>query len=393
SDTDSDAPFPMIRLPRPKFISQARDLKNVIEQLQDVSLLAIDTESNSMFVYQEQVCLIQLSARRETNGKAQVLDFISDPLAIPDVSALGELFANPGIEKVFHAADYDITCMKRDFGFEFVNIFDTYFAAQTLGWTRVGLSSLLEEHFSVALDKRFQQAEWHHRPLSLEELQYAQMDTHFLPALRDIQLNELQRSGYLEEAQEGFRELASLPATDRSFDPEGFWRLKGAYFLTGSSLAILRQLYLWREKTAQKRDIPSTKVISDSTLVDIATICPLSTSALQRIPGITRQTLKRDGKAILETVARGKNEIPPRRNPQSRTSPEVIARYEALHTWRKEKALSRGVESNVILSKNALWVLALRHPKTDEELAVIQEIGPHRRAKYGNELLNLLKGV
>lgn len=379
----------MIRLPRPKLISQARALKNVIEQLQDISLLAVDTESNSMFVYQEQVCLIQLSARRET----EILDFIIDPLAIPDVSALGELFANPVIEKVFHAADYDITCMKRDFGFEFVNIFDTYFAAQTLGWTRVGLSSLLEEHFSVALDKRFQQAEWHQRPLSHEELQYAQMDTHFLPALRDIQLNELQRFSYLEEAQEGFRELASLPATDRSFDPDGFWRLKGAYLLTGSSLAILRQLYLWREKTAQKRDIPSTKVISDSTLVDIATICPLSTSALQRISGITRQTLKRDGKAILETVARGKNEIPPRRNPQSRTSPEVIARYEALHTWRKEKALSRGVESNVILSKNALWVLALRHPKTDEELAVIQEIGPHRRAKYGNELLNLLKGI
>ncbi|GIK63094.1 MAG: ribonuclease D [Chloroflexota bacterium] len=379
----------MIRLPRPKLISQARALKSVIEQLQDISLLAVDTESNSMFVYQEQVCLIQLSARQEE----QILDFIIDPLAIPDVSVLGELFANPAIEKVFHAADYDITCMKRDFGFEFVNIFDTYFAAQTLGWTRVGLSSLLEEHFSVALDKRFQQAEWHHRPLSLEELQYAQMDTHFLPALRDIQLNELQRSGYLEEAQEGFRELASLPATDRSFDPEGFWRLKGAYLLTGSSLAILRQLYLWREKTAQKRDIPSNKVMPDSTLVDIATTCPLSASALQRIPGITRQTVKRDGKAILETVARGKNEIPPRRHPQSRTSPEVIARYEALHTWRKEKALSRGVESNVILSKNALWVLALRHPKTDEELAVIQEIGPHRRAKYGNELLNLLKGV
>lgn len=383
----------MTRLPRPKFINQARALDNVIEQLQDVSLLAIDTESNSMFVYQEQVCLIQLSARRETNGKAHILDFIIDPLAMDDVSALGELFANPAIEKVFHAADYDITCMKRDFGFEFVNIFDTYFAAQTLGWTRVGLSSLLEEHFSVTLDKRFQQAEWHHRPLSHEELQYAQMDTHFLPALRDIQLNELQRSGYLEEAQEGFRELASLPATDRSFDPEGFWRLKGAYLLTGSSLGILRQLYLWREKTAQKRDIPSTKVIADSTLVDIAAICPLSTSALQRIPGITKQIIKRDGKAILETVARGKNETPPRRNPQSRTSPEVIARYEALHTWRKEKALSRGVESNVILSKNALWVLALRHPKTEEELAGIQEIGPHRRAKYGNELLNLLKGV
>ncbi|KAB2858122.1 MAG: hypothetical protein F9K46_12205, partial [Anaerolineae bacterium] len=85
----------MTRLPRPKFINQARALDNVIEQLQDVSLLAIDTESNSMFVYQEQVCLIQLSARRETNGKAHILDFIIDPLAMDDVSALGELFANP----------------------------------------------------------------------------------------------------------------------------------------------------------------------------------------------------------------------------------------------------------------------------------------------------------
>ncbi len=383
----------MIRLPRPKLISQARALDNVIEQLQDVSLLAVDTESNSMFVYQEQVCLIQLSARRNLTGEGEILDFIIDPLALPDVSVLDELFANPAVEKIFHAADYDITCMKRDFGFEFVNIFDTYFAAQTLGWTRVGLSPLLEEHFGVILDKRFQQAEWHHRPLSTEKLQYAQMDTHFLPALRDIQLAALQRSGYLEEAQEGFRELASLPAADRSFDPDGFWRLKGAYLLTGSSLAILRELYLWREQTAQKRDVPSNKVLSDSALVDIAMTAPASTSALQRISGVTKQIVKREGKAILDAVAHGKNQPPPRRHSQSRTAPDVIARYEALHTWRKKKALSRGVESNVILSKNALWVLAMRHPTTDEELAVIQEIGPHRRAKYGNELLNLLKGV
>ncbi len=383
----------MTRLPRPKFISQARALKTVMEQLQDISLLAVDTESNSMFVYQEQVCLIQLSARHKAQGESEILDFIIDPLAIPDVSVLGELFADPAIEKVFHAADYDITCMKRDFGFEFVNIFDTYFAAQTLGWTRVGLSSLLEEHFGVVLDKRFQQAEWHRRPLSSEELQYAQMDTHFLPALRDIQVAALQNFGYLEEAQEGFRELANLSAANRSFDPDGFWRLKGAHFLTGTPLAILRELYLWREQTAQKRDVPSNKVVSDSTLVEIATNVPLTTTALQRISGVTKQIVKREGKAILEAVAQGKNETPPRRNPQSRTAPDVIARYEVLHTWRKEKALSRGVESNVILSKNALWVLAMRRPTTDEELAVIQEIGPHRRAKYGNELLNLLKGV
>ncbi|MBI5928439.1 MAG: HRDC domain-containing protein [Chloroflexi bacterium] len=383
----------MTRLPRPKLISQARALKNLVEQLRDIPLLAVDTESNSMFVYQEQVCLIQLSARHIGNKETEILDFIIDPLAVSDLSALGELFANPAIEKVFHAADYDISCMKRDFGFEFVNIFDTYFAAQTLGWPKVGLSSLLEEHFGVLLDKRFQQSEWHHRPLSAEELQYAQMDTHYLPALRDIQLSALQQAGYLEEAQEGFRELVDLPAADRSFDPDGFWRLKGAYLLEGPTLAVLRELYLWREKTAQKRDVPAYKIIQDSTLVDLASAAPSSPVALQKIRGITKQVANRDGKGILNAIDRGRKETPPRRNPQNRSAPEVIARYEVLHTWRKEKALARGVESNVILSKNALWVLALRHPKTLEELAVIEEIGPHRRAKYGNELLSLLKGV
>lgn len=393
SDKDGVAPVPMIQLPHPTFINQARALKNLVAQLGDISVLAVDTEANSMFVYREQVCLIQLSIRRAADGNAQILDYIIDPLMISDVSPLGEVFANPAVEKVFHAADYDITSMKRDFGFEFVNIFDTYFAAQTLGWQRVGLSSLLEEHFGVVLDKRFQQAEWHHRPLATEELQYAQMDTHFLPALRDIQLAALQRAGHWEEAQEGFAELANLPASENVFDPEGFWRLKGATLLDGSALAILRELYLWREKTAQRRDVPINKIMQDSTLVDLAAAAPSSTTALQRVPGITRQMVSRDGTGILKAIAYGKRGAAPRRTPHTRTAPDVIARYEALHTWRKEKALSRGVESNVILSKNALWVLALRYPRTAEELDVIQEIGPYRRAKYGNEILNLLKGV
>jgi ribonuclease D len=383
----------MIRLPRPKFISQARALQNVVEQFRGIPLLAVDTESNSMFVYQEQVCLIQLTGRREENGEMQLYDYIIDPLVIPDISALGELFADPSTEKIFHAADYDIMGMKRDFGFQFANIFDTYFAAQTLGWPRVGLSSLLEENFGVQLDKRFQQAEWHRRPLSQEALQYAQMDTHFLPALRDIQLKALQDAGHWEEAQEGFGELEHLPSAEKAFDPDGFWRIKGAYLLDGHILAILRELYLWREKVAVKRDVPAFKVMQDSTLVDLATSAPTNMTYLQKIRGITRQMLNRDGRGILMAIEKGKKEQPPRRNHQPRSDPNIIARYDVLHQWRKEKALARGVESNVILSRGALWALALKHPKTDDELAVIHEIGPYRREKYGKELLNLLKGI
>src|SRR5260370_31880065 len=146
-----------VQLPAPTIISTLPDLQNLARLLQSESLIAVDTEWNSLYAYREQVCLIQISTRSQ--------DWLVDPLALRDLSPLRPLFADPDIEKVFHAAEYDIMCMKRDFGFTFNNLFDTMFAARIVGLKTFGLGSLLETYFGLQFDKRYQRADWSLRPV------------------------------------------------------------------------------------------------------------------------------------------------------------------------------------------------------------------------------------
>ncbi len=160
------------RLPPPVLITRPAQLALLMAALREQPAIAVDTESNSLHAYQEQVCLIQFSTPQA--------DYLVDPLADLDLSPLGELFANPAIEKVFHAADYDIACLKRDFGWSFANLFDTQWAARILGWSQVGLASILKTHFNVHVNKKWQRFNWGERPLPTEALDYARLDTHYL---------------------------------------------------------------------------------------------------------------------------------------------------------------------------------------------------------------------
>src|SRR3989304_2551096 len=163
-------------LPDPILITHPRQLEALAKTLASEAILAVDTESNSLHAYREQVCLVQF-----TTSQA---DYLVDPLVLLDLSPLAGLFSNPNIEKIFHAAEYDLVCLKRDFGFSFANLFDTMLAARILGRPGVGLGSLLESEFGVPLDKRFQRANWGQRPLPPSLLAYARLDTHYLIDLR-----------------------------------------------------------------------------------------------------------------------------------------------------------------------------------------------------------------
>jgi len=168
-------------------ITQPAALEKLARRLARHSILGVDTESNSLFAYREQVCLIQFSTSDE--------DALVDPLALDDLSPLADIFASPKIEKIFHAAEYDLICLKRDFGFSFANLFDTMVAARILGWEEIGLGSILKAEFDVQLDKRFQRANWGKRPLAAELINYASRDTHYLIPLRDRLWSDLQRQG------------------------------------------------------------------------------------------------------------------------------------------------------------------------------------------------------
>lgn len=386
-------PEPMDNWPFPPatYIDTDRRLAALAESLRSEALLGIDTESNSMHAYRERVCLVQLSTRTH--------DYIIDPLPITDMTPLGMLLQDPAIRKVFHAAEYDLMCLKRDYGFTVHNLFDTMLAARICGYKAFGLNNLLAENLNITLDKSHQRDNWGVRPLPDDSLRYAQMDTHYLPQLHDILVEALAQGGHLEEAEETFAEVStSTPAHDgRTFDPDGFWKIGLPHQLTQQQYGLLRELYLLREKLAEQRDLPPFKVFNNNVLVAIARANPQNHHELRRISGMSAGQVRRYGDDLLAALARGRGAqlSPP---PQHRPPPQALTDlYTLLHTWRKERAQQRGVESDVIISRQALWALASRAlaqdaPLTPADMAEIQGMGPWRLNAYGHELAQVIAG-
>ncbi len=354
-----------------------------LADLRGMSWLAIDLEANSMFAYTERACLIQLSTA--------TADYIIDPLAGLDLSGLGAALADPAVEKVFHAAEYDLILLRRDYDWSLVNLFDTMWAARILGYRQMGLAGLLEAFYEVRLSKRYQKANWCHRPLSAPELAYAQKDTHYLPALRDRLAAELEERGLMAEALETFAEQARVRLPNNGFDPDAFWNINGVQDMTPAQQAVMKALYLFRDREARRRNAPHFKILSDRTLLEIAAALPARMSELTTIHGMTAGQQQRYGRQLLEAVAEARQTPPPQPPKRPPRLPDaVLIRYDRLHRWRKARAQARGVESDVIISRDALWAIAHAGPRTMAELAALDALGPWRLATYGEEILREL---
>ena len=193
--------------------------KQCLKKLSKVSRMAVDIEANSLYAYREQVCLIQISTDTD--------NFILDPLAGISLEALGNLLNHPGIEKVFHAADYDLALLKSLNRWNVANLFDTMWAGRLLGFKKMGLAWFLETLYGIHLDKKHQKANWGQRPLTEEKLIYACNDTRYLLRMRDDLGRDLAQKGLEAEAREIFTDLCRSRVFKRSFDPEGFWKLPG----------------------------------------------------------------------------------------------------------------------------------------------------------------------
>jgi ribonuclease D len=192
-------------------VEDTEALEDMVRTLEKAPVIGIDTESDSSYSYQEKVCLIQLS-NRDT-------DWIVDPLKVKDLSALGPLLSNPDIVKVLHGADYDIVCLKRDFGFEFRNLYDTLIAAQLLGMERIGLADLIERYFGIELDKQYQRHNWALRPLRPEHLDYARGDTHWMVAVHWLTSRKLRQVGRMRHMREECRLLEQREWAHREIKP------------------------------------------------------------------------------------------------------------------------------------------------------------------------------
>jgi ribonuclease D len=371
------------KMPEASIVNSPETYQQMLVHLATQDTIAIDTESNSLHAYHERVCLIQLSSTER--------DFLLDPFAFKDLSDLGSLFARSDIQKIFHAGDYDIACLKRDFDFTFHNIFDTMLAATALAEPNLGFAALIEKYFDLILDKKYQRANWGERPLKAEMLSYAQCDSHFLLPLRDTLLPQLEASNRLQLVLEDSEGMARL-VKPLAQHIEDIWRVKGAQDLSAEALSLLDALNHMRELIASKRDIPPFKVLSDRALIEIAQTQPHYIEELSLLPSLPERQVRRYGSLLMQTIQTWREnpqKISPRRN--HRLSDAEMKRRDALSDWRKQTGMDEGLPSNAIISRDLLDRLAHLEISDSNELKQAMKFFPYRYERYGTAIFEVLE--
>lgn len=398
--TKTNGPRPS-NIPAPRLVRSAGEFAEMMAHLGSEPLIALDTESDSLFRYHPRVCLIQISAQDRAAVPGQnpadplpMVDYLLDPLKFHRFQPLGELLADPAVEVILHAAENDVRLLERDFGFRCANIYDTQMAARILGRNGVGLASMLQDEFGVISDKRMQRTDWGRRPLTPQQMTYAQLDTHYLPTLRLRQLEALEKAGRMEEANEAFAALAELryeePAQERTF-----WRMKQTREVAEEDLGLLEELWTWREVTAERMDRPPFKVMSDRALGELTQQKPASFAELEQIQGLSDRQVKRFGRELLDAVRHGRERpAPPFPEPTARPEQQLSSaqrsRYDALRQWRSDTANERGVDPDIVFNNDTLLQIVTHSPGTVEELQAVAAIGPWKAATYGPAVLALV---
>jgi ribonuclease D len=370
----------------PLFVDKQEHFEKLVTDLKSEPVLAVDTEANSLYAYKEQVCLIQISTKEH--------DYIIDPLALEDLSPLGEVFREPRIEKVFHASEYDILILHEDFNFEFKNLFDTMLAAQILGRNKLGLDALLEEFFGIKVNKKYQRSDWGKRPLQDDMLRYAQIDTHYLIGVRNRLAEDLKAANLTAIAEEDFaRSCLAYQHMKEDEDTALCWKINGAKKLSPQQAAVLAQLCEYREEVAQKMDRPVFKVLSAQTLLKLAEHAPKTTAQMLKLDIKGSKNIKRHAEGLTAAIQAGlksKPLHPPRRE---RADETYLARESALRNWRKHTARKMKVNSAVVLPRDLLYKTITENPQTRAELDIVLEEVPWRREQFGDDILSVIKGA
>lgn len=380
----------------PILVNNQAGFTQMLAHLRTQPLLALDTESNSLYRYYPKVCLIQLTAlvdAHETDPAATV-DYLLDPLAIKNISPLAPLLSDPATTVIMHAAENDIIILQRDFNFQFSNVFDTQLAARILGWKQVGLAAILQEQFGVASDKNMQRTDWGQRPLNQKQTTYAQIDTHFLPALRLRLIAQLQGADRWEEAQEAFALLRTVSYHEPAM--RNFWQMKHTRDVPDAALNVLEALWQWREAEAQRRDWPPFKIMTDAQLAQLATVQPTTEESIGKLAGFGPKVAKQYSQALIAAIQQGQQQprpTPPETTlrPEQLVSKTVLNRFETLRHWRTEVAEKRGVQPDIVFTNTTLLAIAQMEPKSVEELRTIAEIGPWKARTYGPAILATLR--
>lgn len=372
-------------------IARRADLEALSRDLLHEKVVAFDTEADSFYHYFDKTCLVQIACSRGI--------YLVDPLALggpAELAPLGAVFASPSVQKIFHAAEYDIYVLKRDCGFEFTNLFDTMISAQLLGYPSIGLAALAERHHGVSLPKDEQRSDWSQRPLTPNQLSYAAADVAYLLPLALTLAGELAAAGRRTWANEEFEALTRREWPGRQFDELGYLKIKGARGMEKTCLAVLRELFLVRDARAREIDRPPFKVLGNRALLEIAERQPETLENLGEIKGITDLILRRLGRDVLAAVARGRKRghgpLPRiEGGGRRRMDRPTERRLAALKRWRARRAAELALDPGVLCPNAALESVSAKNPASPDEFARIPELKPWFAREFGGELLAELR--
>jgi ribonuclease D len=362
----------------PPLIVTAAGLAEATERLAaGTGPVAVDAERASGFRYGHRAFLVQL--RRQGAGTVLI-----DPVACPDLSGLDEALAET--EAVLHAANQDLPCLA-DLGFLPRKIFDTELAGRLLGYPRVGLGTLVEEVLGLSLEKTHSAADWSTRPLPAEWLRYAALDVEMLVELRDVLAAQLAEQGKTRWAEQEFAAvLAARPGSPR---PDPWRRTSGIHRVrTRRSLAIVRELWLERDRIARSRDISPTRILPDTAIVEAARVAPASIAELGTLPGFTGRGARRYGTDWLRAIRRAKSladsalpepsappgDGPPPAHRWAERDPVAARRLAAVRTAVAALADSNHLPAENLLAPDAVRRLCWQPPQPLSQETVAAEL-------------------
>lgn len=365
-------------------ISTQRDWDALAPVLAREPRLAFDFESNGFFHYRERLSLVQIASPAGA--------WLLDPLALPRVPALGALLADRRIVKILHGSDYDLRVLDREWGFRIRGLRDTAVATQLLHPEVMGLGRAVEAYLGIALPKqvRLQRSDWSRRPLPADALEYAVLDVAHLFALDDAlaaKLESLGRSSWMTEEcalMEGIRYEAPPPPEEAALGT------KGTFDLSPEALSVFRELYLLRERSAERVDRPPFKVISSEALLAIARDPDI---APDKIPNANRRWLDAMRGEIREAVRHGLAAGPVthpsrlKRRPSPWT-PEGRTRWQALNAVRGAKAAELGIAPSTLWPTHSLEGLCIDPAIFEAEVSGASQFGVRlwQREVFGDAL-------
>lgn len=276
-----------------RWVDDQSELQDLSAELVSHPAIGWDTEFHRERSYYPHLALVQVAW---PDGIALI-----DPLAL-DLTPLASVLEHT--ISVLHASDQDIAILERSCGAAPAVLFDTQVAAGFLGMSSPSLAALVERFAGVRLAKGHRLADWAHRPLSEGECRYAANDVAHLLHLYERLTAKLEEKGRLTWA---LAECETLLARDRSYqDPDtAWWRMKDSRALRGDSRNVAQTVAAWRERRAERLDIPPRFVLSDMALANIAQRKPTRAADLDGIRGLDRRQIGGAADELLAAVREG----------------------------------------------------------------------------------------